>query len=101
VFPSMQDIRMQCKSGQDTAGCGILVDIPNIRAHMPNIRGNVTIPECPKRCRSKSEAGSQCGARVERVSEAVYQCRIFGPIHPMEHTKPVRETRAYNRDKNQ
>jgi len=83
----MQDTRIQCKSGQDAAGCGILADIPNIRAHIPNIQRNASIRECPKRCGSESEAGSQCGAPGERLSEAVYQDGIFGPIRPVEHTK--------------
>ena len=86
MLPSIQDTRMQCKSGQDEVGCGILADILNIRAHMPNIRRNASIRECPKRCGSESEVGSQCRARGERVSEAVYQFWIFGPIRPVEHT---------------
>ena len=86
MFPSMQDTRMQCKSGQDAVGFQILADMPNIRAHMPNIQRNASIRECPKRCGSESEVGSQCRVQGERVSEAVYQGGIFGLIRPIEHT---------------
>jgi len=65
VFPSMQDTQMQSKLVQDAVGCGILADILNIRAHMPNIRQNASIRECTKRCGSESETGSQCRARGE------------------------------------
>jgi len=63
----MQDTRMQCKSGQDAVGCGILADIPHIRAHMQNIRRNASIRECPKLVPNAGHGVNEYPKRFTRV----------------------------------